>query len=262
MSFLLLVVLAPAAAPPPAPAAETDSRAMLAPGEVSAPAPHAAETNVSPAATVSAGGEAATAEKVEEAPRVPSVEKEAPLPDAPVGVAASELETHAWRGQGFFQIHIAAMVPVAGARPARGTIASAGGGVQLGWRARPVLAAGVGLTTFLHDTGESLAVDSTGETVEVQDFGRLSLFDPFVRFFVPRRGRVEPRFDVGVLLGAYRAPFSESPDFAAGARLGAGIDVWVGPAFSLDFGVDPRILVIDGAAGVTLQAGMGATVHW
>jgi len=263
MSFLLLAALAPAAAPPPAPAGETDPAATTATvaEQTSAPPPEAAPVAEGVEPVPPAGPVPDPVDEKDNATAA-SVADHYPLPPAPPRVPPADLRTHAWRGQGFFQIHLAAMVPLGGVRPGRGTVVSAGGGLQLGWRAHPVLAAGVGLTTFLHDTGESVAVDSEGETVEVRDFGRLSLFDPFVRFFVPTRGRVEPRFDVGVLLGTYRAPFSESPKFAAGARVGAGIDVWIGPGFSLDFGVDPRLIVIDGAAGVTLQAGMGATVHW
>ncbi len=259
MSFLLFAALAPAVAPPPAPAEDSAAAAV----------PTAAEDNADAMPSTppepSGGTSSPTndgAEGEEGAADAPQIAGQDPLPEAPPRVAGSTLEAHAWRGQGFFQIHLAAMVPLAGARPGRGTVASAGGGLQLGWRPGPRLAVGVGLTTFLHDTGESLAVDSEGESVEVRDFGRLSLFDPFVRIFIPRQGRVEPRFDAGALLGTYRAPFSESPQFATGARIGAGIDVWIGPGFSLDFGVDPRLIVIDGTAGITLQAGMGATVHW
>lgn len=269
MVLPLLVALAPAVAPPPAPAGETEATVAVQaePGSASAPP---ADADPSPEATGGPTPAAGAVDAASPTSAVPAAEPKTstpiadqePLPDAPPRVSSADLETHAWRGQGFFQIHLAAMVPVAGARPARGTVASAGGGLQVGWRALPYLAAGVGLTTFLHDAGERLTTDSAGETVEVQDFGRLSLFDPFVRFFVPTRRRVEPRFDAGVLLGTYRAPFSESAQFATGARIGVGIDVWIGPSFSLDFGVDPRLLVLDGTAGVTLQAGMGATVHW
>lgn len=186
-----------------------------------------------------------------------------PLPEAPPRVDPGTLDRHAWRGIGFFQIHVGAIVPLGGRRPGAGTVTAAGGGVQLGWRIRPVVALGVGLTTFLHDHAETLATDSGGNTVEVRDFGRMTLFEPlFARFFVPTKRRVEPRFDVGALLGTYRPPIEGSPQLAGGIRVGAGLDVWIGPSFSLDFGVDPRLLLVDGRAGVTLQAGMGATVHW
>lgn len=256
MSLLLLVAFVAApepSAPPPAPAEESTGSEP----ELSTP-PTDASTPPDPAV---APGPAADAD-AEVATPGPSMDEQQPLPEAPARLDVADLPSHPWRGQGFFQIHLVAMVPLGGARPGRGTIASAGGGLQVGWRARPFLAAGVGLTTFLHDTAETSATDSAGEPVEVQDFGRLSLFDPFVRFFVPTRGRVEPRVDVGALLGTYRAPFSASPQFAGGVRVGAGIDVWLGPGFSLDFGVDPRLIVVEGAAGITLQAGMGATVHW
>ncbi len=271
MLLPLLAALAPAAAPPPAPAGETEAAAAVHAEPESAPASTAGDPD--PSAEVLAPVEtpdpepdaAATTSPAAGVPTpkasTPSADQE-PLPEAPPRVSTNDLERHAWRGQGFFQIHLAAMVPVGGTRPGRGTVASAGGGLQLGWRALPYLAAGVGLTTFLHDAGERLATDSAGETVEVRDFGRLSLFDPFVRFFVPTRRRVEPRFDAGALFGTYRAPFSDSAQFATGARIGAGIDVWISPSFSLDFGVDPRLLVLDGTVGFTLQAGMGATVHW
>ncbi|MCR9166246.1 MAG: hypothetical protein ACE37F_26650 [Nannocystaceae bacterium] len=211
-----------------------------------------------------------TAEPATEATATPTAEpatgpslRGQPLPQAPARVDPGTLERHAWRGTGFFQIHVGAMVPLGGQRPGAGTVASAGGGVQLGWRVHPVFALGVGLTTFLHDHDETLATDSAGNTVEVRDFGRMTLFDPaFVRFFVPTRRRIEPRFDVGVLLGSYRPPLAGSPRLAGGVRAGAGLDVWIGPSFSLDFGVDPRLIIVDGRAGVSLQAGMGATVHW
>jgi len=242
---------APAPAPAPAPTAELEEE-----GKPSEPKPEPA----APADADPEGG--AEPQEVSEEVSAPSLEGQ-PLPEAPARVDPGTLERDGWRGKGFFQIHIAAMVPLGGERPGAGTVVSAGGGVQLGWRLHRVLALGVGLTTFLHDHGESLAVDSAGETVEVRDFGRLTLFDPvFARFFVPTRRKVEPRFDIGPLLGSYRPPFDGGPSFVGGVRFGAGLDVWIGPAFSLDFGVDPRIVVIEGTAGVTLQAGMGASVHW
>lgn len=237
----------------------------VAPAEV-APAPAPAEA---PAAAEDRPEDMPEDAPPEDAPSEAAPPEDAPslqgqpLPEAPPRVDPGTLDVHAWRGRGFFQIHIGAMVPLGGVRPGAGTVASAGGGVQLGWRIHPVFALGVGLTTFLHDHGEQLAVDSVGDTVKVRDFGRLTLFDPlFARFWIPTRRRVEPRFDVGVLLGSYRPPFEGAAELAVGVRMGAGLDVWIGPSFSLDFGVDPRLIIVDGRAGVTLQAGMGATVHW
>lgn len=232
-----------------------------APEGEAAPAPAPAPAAEAPAETV-AEAPVAEAPETEATPAAPALDAQ-PLPDAPPRVDPGTLDPHAWRGRGFFQIHIGAIVPLGGSRPGAGTVASAGGGVQVGWRIRPVFGLGVGVTTFLHDHAEQLAVDSVGDTVKVRDFGRLTLFDPlFARFWIPTRRRVEPRFDAGVLLGSYRPPFEGGAKLAAGARVGAGVDVWIGPSFSLDFGVDPRLIVIDGRAGVTLQAGMGATVHW
>lgn len=253
MMMVLLVVAAaaaePAAAPPPSPAPELAE--TTTPG--AEPQPEA------PAAAV----EDAAAPESKPAAEDGKALKGQPLPEAPPRIDPGTLDRHAWRGTGFFQIHVGAIVPLGGRRPGAGTVASAGGGVQLGWRVRPILALGVGLTTFLHDHAETLATDSVGNTVEVRDFGRMTVFDPlFVRFFVPTKRRIEPRFDVGALLGTYRPPIEGSPQLVGGIRAGAGLDVWIGPSFSLDFGVDPRLLVVDGRAGVSLQAGMGATVHW
>ena len=243
-----LTAAEPAAAPPPSPAPEASTET---------PEPTVEDPAEAPVETASPEPE----------PKPGVAEGKAlqgqPLPEAPARIDPGTLDRHAWRGTGFFQIHVGALVPLGGVRPAAGTVASAGGGVQLGWRVRPVLALGVGLTTFLHDHAETLATDSVGNTVEVRDFGRMTLFDPvFVRFFVPTKRRIEPRFDVGALLGTYRPPIEGSPQLVGGIRAGAGLDVWIGPSFSLDFGVDPRLLIVDGRAGVSLQAGMGASVHW
>lgn len=255
MMIVLLVATAvaaePTAAPPPSPAPEAATDAAA---EGTKPPPEPEPT----AATV----EDAPPES-QPAPEEGKALQGQPLPEAPPRIDPGTLDRHAWRGTGFFQIHVGAIVPLGGRRPGAGTVASAGGGVQLGWRVRPILALGVGLTTFLHDHAETLATDSVGNTVEVRDFGRMTVFDPlFVRFFVPTKRRIEPRFDVGALLGTYRPPIEGSPQLAGGIRAGAGLDVWIGPSFSLDFGVDPRLLIVDGRAGVSLQAGMGATVHW
>lgn len=236
---------APAPAPAPAPGPD-DEEIAAGGGEPEVDPEPAAEPEV----------------EAEPEPAAPSLQAE-PLPEAPARVDPGTLEGAAWRGKGFFQIHIAAMVPVAGVRPGAGTVASAGGGLQVGWRPHRVVALGAAVTTFLHDHDETGAVDSAGEPVQVRDFGRITLFEPaFVRVFIPTRRKVEPRFDAGVLVGSYRPPFGDAARVAAGARVGVGVDVWIGPAFSLDFGVDPRLIVIDGAPGLTLQAGMGATVHW
>ncbi len=248
-------VEAPAPSEPPA-----SSEAPAPPASSEAPAPSA--SSEAPASSEALEPSRVDAPVDDAAPAGFAIDAE-PLPPAPARMDPSTLDRSAWRGRGFFQIHIGAMVPVGGERPGAGTVATAGGGVQLGWRAHPVFAIGVGLTTFVHDAQTTLATDSTGATVEVRDFGRLTLYDPvFLRLFIPTKRRIEPRFDVAPLLGTYRGPFGGPLQLAAGARVGAGLDVWIGPSFSLDFGVDPRLIIIDGTAGVTLQAGAGATVHW
>lgn len=237
----------------PAPEAEAPAPAPAPTPEAEAPAP-------APAPEPAAADPAEAPTPAEPPPRVGA---EAPLPDAPPRVEPSRLETTAWRGQGFFQIHVGAVIPAGGTPPARGSVVSVGGGLQLGWRLHPMVALGTGLTTFLHNHGVQDAIDSEGRSVEVQDFGRMTLFDPlFVRLYVPTRRRIEPRFDVGAVLGSYRAPFSDRGRLAGGVRMGAGLDVWIGPGFSLDFGIDPRLIIVGANAGVSLQAGMGATVHW
>ncbi len=252
------------AATPPSDA----SGSGAAPGDAATPPSDAsgsgtAPGTVTPSDATDSGPDAAARPPTDEADPAGSSPELTPLPAAPPREDPSSLRQGSWRGRGWFQIRLDLVAPVAGERPGRGNVTSASGGVQAGWRPLPRLGFGVGLSTFLHDKAAGIAVDSEGGSVEVSDFGRLTLFDVgFVRLFVPTRGRVEPRFDLGAVVGIYRAPWADDPKVVAGARGGVGADVWLGPTFSLEFSVDPRLIVVDGAAGLTLQAGVGATIHW
>lgn len=250
---LAAVLLAPEAAPPAEPSEAAATPASATEDEVEA----------EPVAVDPDPGEASAQNEEQAAePEFPTADTR-PLPPAPPATDPSQLPKEAWRGVGFFQIHLGATIPAGGSRPAAGTVVSAGGGIQAGWRPSKFFAVGVGVTTFVHDAGREEAVDSSGERVEVTDLGRMTVFDAaFVRAYIPMMRRVEPRFDVGALVGTYRGPFTTRARVVSGVRAGAGVDLWVGPAFSIDVSVDPRLLVVGDAVGFTVQAGLGATVHW
>ncbi len=103
---------------------------------------------------------------------------------------------------------------------------------------------------------------ATAESFESVTFGRLTLVDlAVVRLWWPTARRVQPFLDVGGFVGGYRSPGSDS-NAVGGGRFGLGFDAWLGPTFSLNFGIDERLIAIRNTIGHTLQFGFGATLHW
>jgi hypothetical protein len=138
------------------------------------------------------------------------------------------------------------------------------GGAWAGWRLHPLVGLHGGFTTFAHDRGTVTVFDEArGEDVEVAEFGRMTLVDlAIVRAFIPTPGRIQPYFDVGGFVGAYRAPFSDGPRATGGGRFGVGVDFWLGPTFTLSVAFDERLIAVGRNVGHTLQTGLAAGLHW
>lgn len=186
-----------------------------------------------------------------------------PLPTPPPPADPGSIETAAWRGQGWFDVRVDVVVPVAGDRPGRGTVVSAAGRGDAGWRLLPFLGLYTSVATFAHDARTETAVDEFGDEVNITGFGRLVMFDlANVRGFVPVEGRVQPWADVGAGVGIYRPPLRGDADAAGGAKFALGTDFWVGPTFTLSLGADYRLIVIERSLGHTLSFGLSAGIHW
>lgn len=258
---------APSEAPGPSPAAEVappPSAAADQPAS-STPPPTDDIDSLGPAAeTANADPPDDPAALLEPPPPTAATpRRQTPLPPPPDPVDPSRLDKGPWRGHGWVTLRIDVVAPVGGQRPARGSIVSAAGGIWAGYRIRNYVGVFGGVTTFLHDRETTTQTDpQTGEVFESTTFGRLTLVDlAVVRLWWPTRGRVQPFIDVGGFVGGYRSPLSDS-DSVGGGRFGAGLDVWLGPTFSLNFGVDERLIAIKDSIGHTLQAGFGAALHW
>ena len=182
------------------------------------------------------------------------------MPAAPKP-STGKTEKGSWRGVGWVELRIDFVAPVGGTPPARGNVLTAAGGVWAAWRPHRIVSVYGGLTTFIHDQDTRLIEDGPDE-VEVAAFGRMTLVDiGIVRLYIPTKGRVEPHFNVGGFVGAYAPPFVKT-EAAGGVRLGAGVDFWLGPTFTLSLGFDERLIVVGRNVGHTLMTGVIAGLHW
>lgn len=273
-----LAAEAPAAeAPPPAePAEPAEAPAAEAqpPAEPAEPAEAPTEPAEAPAEPAEAPAEAPAEPAplpVEPSPRAAPPPGEAaiggggytPLPAEPAPVDPSTVATGPWRGRGWVDVQAGLIVPLGGDAPGAGGVVSGIGGIVAGWRPHRIVGVGAGLSTFVHDAATRDFVDEDGTVLREVGLGRITTFEVgLLRLFVPAPRRVEPRFDLAVLLGPYRPPFGGARRLAAGMRAGAGIDVWLGPAFTLGVEASYRLIAIRNAVGHSLQTTLGLGIHW
>ncbi len=185
------------------------------------------------------------------------------MPPAPAREDPLYLEPGPWRGVAWLTLRLDLIAPLAGQRPARGSVLAASGGFEGGWRLHRMFGLYAGVSTFLHDRERRTAYDPAQgeERVELAN-GRMVLFDPVVlRVFVPRPRRVEPYLDVGGTVGGYRAPFATRGQATGGLRVGTGLDVWLAPTVSLALNLDHRVLWIGRRVGYAILGGAGLTFH-
>jgi hypothetical protein len=186
-----------------------------------------------------------------------------PLPPAPTRRDPTSLDTRPWRGRGWFDLRVDAMIPLAGRRPARGNVVSVAGGFNLGWRIHEVVGVYAGMNTFVHDEDVTTTVHTDGSVRAVQGVGRTVLFDLAVmRLWLPVGRRVQPWADVGGGVGVYRAAFSTSGRAVGTGRAGVGVDFWLSPTFTLTLGSAYRLQAIDRTLGHALSVGAEIGVHW
>jgi hypothetical protein len=186
-----------------------------------------------------------------------------PLPEAPAPVDPASIARGPWRGRWLLDISLGVSVPLGGSPPGAGGVVSGQGGAAFGARLHPIVAVGTGLATFVHDAATRDVVDDDGQVVRAVGLGRVTAFEAgFVRLYVPRPRRIEPRFDVALLLGPYRPPFGGPRRLAAGLRAGAGVDFWLGPTFTLALEASYRLLAIERNVGHGLQTTLGMGIHW
>lgn len=185
------------------------------------------------------------------------------LPAAPAREDPSQLRQGPWRGTRWLTVRLDLVAPVAGRRPARGSILAASGGLEGGWRAHRMVGIYAGVSTFLHDRERETVFDEgQGSGRVVLSNGRMLLVDlAVVRIFVPTPRRVQPYFDVGGTLGRYRAPQGQRGRIAGGARFGIGVDLWLARTVSIGLSVDQRLLGVAGVLGYSFVVGGGLSFH-
>jgi hypothetical protein len=160
-------------------------------------------------------------------------------------------------------IGLLASFPLAGRPPAQGNVISAIGDISFGWRLRPFLALHASLSTFAHDAAQQIVTAPDGTEVAEVAFGRITAFDLVTaRFFVPLPRRIEPWGEVGVGVGVRRGPFETQREAAGLLRVGAGVDFWLAPTFTLGVSTAYRTIFLGDTVGHGLRAGADIGIHW
>lgn len=186
-----------------------------------------------------------------------------PLPAPPPPVDPSTIERSPWRGVGWFDLRLDAVVPVGGSAPAEGNVVSLGGAVSLGWRPHRIFGLYTSLATYVHDREERDGVDEAGNEVAITGFGRMLAFDLAVlRAFLPVGRRVQPWIDAGGGVGLYREPLNDRQTAAGLVRTGVGFDAWLAPTFTLSVGVHYRMVAFDDSVGHYVVPSLELGIHW
>jgi len=186
-----------------------------------------------------------------------------PLPAAPAPEDPASIRATPWRGRFELDFQVGAGGPIGGRRPGVGTVVSAFGAVGFAARLHPMVALGVGATTYIHDSGQRTLVGVDGSDVVEQGLGRVTLFDvPALRVFWPAAKRIEPYGLVATSLGIRREPLTGRGSFAVGVRAAGGVDFWLGSSFTLGAELGYRALFIERSAGHAMQGGLRFALHW
>ncbi|HFE44423.1 MAG TPA: hypothetical protein ENJ18_02870 [Nannocystis exedens] len=151
-----------------------------------------------------------------------------PIPPPPAPASRSDIRRGPWRGRWWMGMRVGITGPLGGKAPARPSIGSLTGGVDLGYRLSNWLGVGTGISGQLHDRIE---VTEDGATRNV--YGTMLFWDPlYLRVFMPLKRRVQPFVELGGGLAAYQRP--EGGYLVGGQlRTALGLEGWVTPNMTL-----------------------------
>ncbi len=145
-----------------------------------------------------------------------------PIPPPPTPASRSDIRRGPWRGRWWMAMRVGITGPLGGQVPARPSIGSLTGGLDLGYRFSNWLGVGTGISGQLHDRAE---VTENGE--KRNRYGDMLFWDPlYLRVFMPLRRRVQPFVEVGGGLAAYQRP---EGGYLVGGQLRSalGLEGWV-----------------------------------
>lgn len=187
-----------------------------------------------------------------------------PLPAPPPPADASTLASGPWRGRFWLGVGLHASFPLGGRPPARGGVISAVGEVTFGWRLHRFLALHTAVSTYAHDAARATVLTADGGEAEEIVFGRITAFDLLTaRVFLPLPRRIEPWAELGAGVGVRRDPLGLERAQAAGLiRVGAGVDFWLAPSFTVGLSTAYRTTLIGDSVGHGLRAGADLGIHW
>lgn len=234
--------------PDPAPDAGAESEAAPAPDGVPPSAPAGDADAAPPEARSGLDG---------------SVHVQSPLPPPPPPEDTSHIARGPWRGVAWLDFQFDVVYPVAGDRPARGTVYSGAGTVRVGWRINNWVGLHHGVGFYVHDGEARDYTDAAGYTIRTIDYGRMTQWDLAVaRFYAPLGGRVQPWLDVGGGALIYTPPFDRRVQWGGHFVGNLGFDGWVSTNFSLGFVFGYRLLGLADAMGHSLSTSFALGAHW
>ncbi len=151
-----------------------------------------------------------------------------PIPPPPAAASRSAIRRGPWRGRWWMGMRVGVTGPLGGKAPARPSIGSLTGGLDLGYRFSNWLGIGTGISGQLHDRIE---VNEDGGMRNA--YGTMLFWDPlYLRVFMPLKRRVQPFVELGGGLAAYQRP--EGRYLVGGQlRTGLGLEGWLTPNMTL-----------------------------
>jgi hypothetical protein len=142
-------------------------------------------------------------------------------------------------------------------------VISAAGEIDFGWRVNRFLGLHTAISSFAHDAGKRTVLVADGTSATEIELGRIAAFDlATARIFAPAHRRIEPWGEVGLGVGARRAPFAAQREAMGLVRVGAGVDFWLAPALTLSASTVYRTTILGDAVGHGLRAGADLAIHW
>lgn len=191
-----------------------------------------------------------------------------PLPPPPPPVDPARIKMDPWRGRFWLAPRLLITGPLGGEKPARPTLLTIGGGVDLGLRINNRFGVGMGLSGQTHTSIRMTIPGTVDKTIRT---GSALFYDAaFVRVYFLKK-RFQPLVEAGVGLARIRMPLGEKL-YGAQVRAGVGFDAWVSSSVTLGFTTVYRMIALhmpqDGISaahweiGHALQGALQLGMHW
>lgn len=191
-----------------------------------------------------------------------------PLPPPPPAADPTRIKVDSWRGRYWLAPRLLITGPIGGDKPARPTLLTVGGGLDLGFRFSNRLGIGTGLSGQTHTSIRATIPGTVDKTIRN---GSALFYDvAFLRLYFLKK-RFQPLIEIGGGLARIKMPLGDRL-FGAQVRAGVGFDAWISSQVTLGFTGVYRLIALhmpqDGispphwAVGHAMQGALQLGLHW